>query len=466
MPKLKTFFIKSLFCFFLIIVFFNQLTISTYAQTNSGTDAVRDFYNNFDNYKQAIDITQGSMNLESWGLKTETNIIAGTACMINGRCFPDQQGGAISVVSNLTASLVNPPVNLQSYYAYMRNKIPLIKPAYAATGTQALTPIIGLWAISRNVSYLMFVVIFVVAGFMIMFRSKLNPQTVVGIQLTLPKIIVSLIMVTFSYALIALIIDISNLAVVVIANLYKDFLQSPSSLSGWLDVIMGRSPWVTDGNYQNIFSLMSQLGNTSRAAIGSSIASLVGSVGSGIWDLLSKLGASGTLAELILSMAVLSALFKTFFALLTSYVSIVISAIFSPFAFIFSALPSGQASPFNLLKSVLANSLVFPATFGMLFIAAIIQGLGSGAWEINPVKSPQFVDPNVWLPFGLSGLQTTTVGDLVPSLIAFGIILAVPRIPEIIKESLQAKEGSAMAAAGEGIKGAVANIPLIGGLMR
>ena len=38
---------------------------------------------------------------------------------------------------------------------------------------------------------------------MIMFRSKLNPQTSVSIQLALPKIVVSLILVTFSYAFIA-----------------------------------------------------------------------------------------------------------------------------------------------------------------------------------------------------------------------------------------------------------------------
>ena len=465
MPKFK-------FLLLTLIVFFWQFTTTVAAQENtSNGNAVRDFYYNFDNYKQAIDITQGSLNLESWGLKTETNIVAGTDCMINGRCFPNQEGGAISMVSHLTASLVSSPVTLNSYYAYLQTKNPLVKTAYATTGTQALTPILSLWVVSRNVAYLFFVVIFVVAGFMIMFRSKLNPQTSVSIQLALPKIVVSLILVTFSYAFIALIIDISNLTIAIIANLYKGFLQSPSSLtSDWLPTIMGLKEIATnpDGTkqYENIFSLMSSVGEDSRNAIGVSIGNLINDVGGGLWDLLDKLGASGSLASLILSMAVLGALFKTFFALLTSYVSIIISAIFSPFAFLFSAFPTSQSSPFNLLKSVLANALVFPATMGLLFLAVIIQGKGGGSWGIDPTKSPQFTDPNVWLPFGLSGLQTTSIGDLVPSLIAFGIVLAIPRVPDIIKEALQAKEGGAMAAAGEGLKGAVANIPLIGGLMR
>ena len=206
---------------------FWQFTTTVAAQENtSNGNAVRDFYYNFDNYKQAIDITQGSLNLESWGLKTETNIVAGTDCMINGRCFPNQEGGAISMVSHLTASLVSSPVTLNSYYAYLQTKNPLVKTAYATTGTQALTPILSLWVVSRNVAYLFFVVIFVVAGFMIMFRSKLNPQTSVSIQLALPKIVVSLILVTFSYAFIALIIDISNLTIAIIANLYKGFYKA------------------------------------------------------------------------------------------------------------------------------------------------------------------------------------------------------------------------------------------------
>ena len=64
--------------------------------------------------------------------------------------------------------------------------------------------------------------------------------------------------------------------------------------------------------YENIFSLMSSVGEDSRNAIGVSIGNLINDVGGGLWDLLDKLGASGSLASLILSMAVLGALFKTF----------------------------------------------------------------------------------------------------------------------------------------------------------
>jgi len=468
MPKSLTTAFKKIFFAFLILPLFLLAPLSTQAE-ELPSSAVRDFYFNQDSYRQAVEETaQGKVNFEGWGFKGEANIVAGTSCLIHGRCLSDSgqaSAGSFNIVSNLTASLFSSPVDTSQYLAYQKSKINLAKPAYASVGTAGLTPIIALWEISRNIAYLFFIIIFIVAGFMIMFRSKLNPQTTINLQLALPKIIISLLLVTFSFAIMALIIDLSEALVYIIANLYSGFSEDPSNVSTWISQLTGQAE-IPGVGLQNIFSLMSSLGRESRTALGPTIANLISEVGGAIWKFLEALGASGSLAELIIAIAVLGALFKTFFALLTAYVSIIISAIFSPLAFLMAGFPGGQSAPFGLVKSVLANALVFPATLGFLLIGAITSSTGATEWGLE-AGIVDFSGGNAWVPFGLSGLQGAAgIGTLIQNLIALGVLLAVPNIPRIVKEALQVKEGAALAAAGEGFRGALANVPLVGGLIR
>jgi len=45
-------------------------------------------------------------------------------------------------------------------------------------------------------------------AFMIMFRVRISPQTVITVQSALPKIIFTLILITFSYAIAGFLIDL------------------------------------------------------------------------------------------------------------------------------------------------------------------------------------------------------------------------------------------------------------------
>ena len=104
------------------------------------------------------------------------------------------------------------PASSIDYLAYVNQNLSnkkIVKPAYAQEGYgfRVLQPILPVWKALRNVSYFVFIIAFIVYGFMIMFRVKINPQTVISIQLALPKLIATLLLITFSYAIAGLIID-------------------------------------------------------------------------------------------------------------------------------------------------------------------------------------------------------------------------------------------------------------------
>jgi hypothetical protein len=60
----------------------------------------------------------------------------------------------------------------------------------------------------------------VVVGFMIMFRSKIGGQTLVTLGNFLPGVITSLILITFSFAIAGLLIDIGAIVTNLIAGIY------------------------------------------------------------------------------------------------------------------------------------------------------------------------------------------------------------------------------------------------------
>lgn len=423
--------------------------------------------NDRESFQEAI--KSGSAAFEGWGLHAGNNIMLGGNCFLAGGCginCPDEQQvcyndqGAIGTANNLISVLIGkPPVSNVEYFADVIDGLKIGKPAYAqSVGFQALSPILPLWKISRNICYVFFVIVFLIVGFMILFRTRINPQTVISVENSLPKIVVALILVTFSYSIVALFVDISELLIYFVAGIYINF----TTMGGTPPNIIQYVKTIRDNN--SIFTLMGSLNSTSAlvTAINQTIAPLAGGLG----NALRALGISTALGELILNIALISALFKTFFALISAYVNIILQAIFSPFIFLFGSV-STKSSFGEWIKDILSNILVFPATFGLLLLGAIILNNPGSAWNITGAAPPAGVDfdTNSWVPFGFGGIGATTVGALLKGIIAFGIILMVPSVPQMIKQAFERKPGIAEGAM-EGLKGAAGNIPILGQFLR
>ncbi len=409
----------------------------------------------------------GQTSEEPYVLSIMTNIANGIIFALAGPSETTQttqgsiqqrNGGAIGLLSNMTGTLyVSPPASSVEYLADLGSNLGVVQPAYAqGLGFSSFSSVLGLWKVFRDIAYLGFVVIFVIVGFMVMFRKRIDPRTVVTIQEALPRIVITLLLVTFSYAIVGLIVDTSELITRLIANLVVD---------GKLLGVGNPTKSVNDLLGSNIFKLVNPLRNVGGIvdAIGEITVGAVGPIG---LDWVAKITVG-----FVLWIAGFFIMFKIFFALLGAYVSVVLSVIFSPLQLLMGAIPGSNAGLGSWLKGIFANVAVFPVTFAMLAISAILQSGptlgqcnpnlawfggagGSALWcpSLKPIGS-------LWSPMGMN------FGGTVGYLAGFGILFAIPKVVEIVKESLQQKPSAAETAAMEGLKGEIKGAPFIGGLL-
>lgn len=135
--------------------------------------------------------------------------------------FVENGGGAIGLMGNAITMLYTPPFHTGTYFQNLASNFGLVKTAHAqitGTGFQGLLPIIKLWEVFRNAVYLIFVLVFVIIGIAIMLRVHIDPRTVMTIQNQIPKIIVGIIVVTFSFAISGFLIDIMYASIYLLGN--------------------------------------------------------------------------------------------------------------------------------------------------------------------------------------------------------------------------------------------------------
>jgi len=388
----------------------------------------------------------------------------------------DQQGnivqtGAVQTTSSLIASTYNKPASSVSYVAYLLNHSGITKSAYAqgsgwdflssAKSLPNFSAILDLWKLTRNVVYLLFIVIFVAIGFMIMFRSKLNPQTAVNIQLALPGIIISLIMVTFSFAICGFIIDFVYLGHNLIASIFFGNPNSP------LYTLLTAGSSGTAGTYIDtvekmdiITSLLVPTSSTGIVGWGeinvfNQLATFISNIIPTISDILG--GNISGLVPLILAFSLLGTGLKIFFGLLTKYVTLILSTVFSPFVFLLSAFPGKGEGIGTFLKTMLSAALTFPATAFMFFLSAFFVSKAAG---VDLLGLPPLNETGVLTP----GTGSTGLQNVLEPLVGLGILMAATQVPQAIDQALGAKPGIAGAATPD-IGSALSKIPIIGSLL-
>ncbi len=110
-------------------------------------------------------------------------------------------------------------------------------PTPSISGYNYLKDVIHLdkiWKSSLNIVYLFSILIFIIVGFMIMFRKNLPGNTTVTVSKALPQIIISLVLATFSFAIVGIIMDLGkvgiNLSRSIITNIYQDMGESEEKI--------------------------------------------------------------------------------------------------------------------------------------------------------------------------------------------------------------------------------------------
>lgn len=136
--------------------------------------------------------------------------------------------------------IANPPASGVYWAINGIQQAGFVPDAYAAEGLgfSALRPLIKVWTIFRDAAYMLLVLVLIAIGFMIMFRMKINAQTVIAVENSLPRIVISLLLITFSFPIAGFMIDL----------MYVIMAVSISLLAG-----NPADPFYNVGEYQNKF---------------------------------------------------------------------------------------------------------------------------------------------------------------------------------------------------------------------
>ncbi|MCL4390152.1 MAG: hypothetical protein M1484_02655 [Patescibacteria group bacterium] len=311
------------------------------------------------------------------------------------------------------------------------------KPAYAASvggiGFDSLQPLLVFWTVMRNLAYMFFAIVFVVIGMMIMFRVKIDPKTTANIQTALPKIIMALIVVTFSYAIAGFLIDIMYVLIGLIISLATSLAVNKAGVNlapEFTGLIANNSIfafWLNGSGSGPAGGVNAAAAAAVAQAVDSFVKGPLGAAGGSIAGLI-----GGSIAWLIFAVAILFVLFKTWWALLGAYGSIILNIIVAPLWLMLDAIP-GQNQFEAWIRSMLANLLAFPLVIGMIFIAWVLTA--------SDIYQNGFVPP-------LIGGNTQ---GAIQAIVGLAILLTIPKTVEIMQQVLKAPQSKFATAWGEAV---------------
>lgn len=352
---------------------------------------------------------------------------------------------ALASVNNLIFAIyTNPPANTYAFIKDAGISLGFIPKSVNAQGVgfSGLTPLLSIWKSFRNISYLLLALFMIVIGLMVMFRKKIDPKTVVTVQNALPKIIITLILITFSYAIVGIMIDLMYLLIFLIvaiigsstnmpvADIAK--LQADYTTGGWTTLIasiFGTGAITAVDDLVRFLWPFGFSGLGTGAAVGTtlSLPTIIAFLLSQATNPVGWIGIAvgvgvPALAYILLAVILLFAFFRVLFMLGIAYIQIIVSLIFAPLQLLLEAIPGGDGFT-SWIANLISNLLVFPVTVGLLL-------LGSTLSTMEPVLGGKPLWAPPLLAGGSSGIQ---------GFIALGIILSIPSIVKGIQETLKAK---------------------------
>ena len=320
--------------------------------------------------------------------------------------------GALQGAGKAMAFLYRPTITMDAYVADLMQDAGIATPAYAqGLGFSALEPVLEVWKVFRNLAYLFYVVIFLIIGFMIMFRQKIGGQAVVSAQQALPGIVISIIAVTFSYAIAAFMIEMMYLLMFFLTAVFAPNLPQIKSLT--ID--------------KNVFQIGAEL-------IASRDSGVLGTVHDAVNIMVSKLTGSasgdrnvvgwiaGLTFSVIVGFAMLFATFKLFFELLKSYIAIILAVILAPIALMVGAIPGNKAFG-GWVRGLMGNLIVFPTVLMAMIISYLVKE------NMLASTGAGFVPPYI---FNGAGLAPQVIGTI----FGIGILIVLPEIVDKVRSAV------------------------------
>ncbi|MDD5415441.1 MAG: hypothetical protein PHE48_00370 [Candidatus Daviesbacteria bacterium] len=407
-------------------------------------------------------------------------------------------GGTLGAVTSVIGALyMNPPVRTADYLASVGEGLGIVKQAHAqgvtGSGANVLKPIISLWQVSRNISYVIMIIIFVIIGLMIMFRNRINPQTVITAQTALPGLVIGLILITFSYFLAGLISDMAFIGTNIVGYYFSAAQNSPSGstihcpdssslvdctekanvlsifspLTGIIDknnaATMLSNVWSSlSVEAQRLLTMLAMFITAQTTLQSTEFLKMIPKFGEAVQALLVGITVGATLTNptaliglalaFIATAILLYSMFKLLLRLINNYITIIFLTITAPFQFLAASLPGRQGIATGWILNMLANILAFPAVLAVFYFVAFLLGP-----NVEAVKKLPFQVSDKTAVTGISAFPLLGGLDLnfINLLLAFGALVALPSIPDIIGKTV-GRASQAEQLIGQGIGAGIA----------
>ncbi len=453
-------------------------------------------------------------NLHTLTQSTIIEVLSGTICALSGRdplnpkgtCLgydpksgkigyaSQSSGGVAQVIGGFIGSTMSIPISSGDYARYAVSNFGIAKNAYAqgtspGPGFAYLSPLISVWAKFRDISYLAFVLAFTIIGLAIMFRVKIDARTVMTIQNQIPKIVVALILVTFSYAIAGFLIDMMYVIMYLVLLTFNSVHVNPNASvfsvvnQTFNPSYLNATHYMPGGGVMNLTFQMSRgIGSTfsnlttdflsstmsplfkilflpfKALELGCDVFSGLLSWGTvpgwlqkipGIGDLLGHIpgfdsifGGStcnfadtlfsgffaflfGAIAFLVVLIAIIYTLFSVWFTLIKSFIYVLVDAIMGPLWITAGIFPGSKLGFGTWVRHLMAHLSVFPMTFGVILLGKTIMD-GVGGSSGGQLFNPPLVGD------AIGGNQ------FLASIIGFGFILSLPSILDRTRKAIGA----------------------------
>lgn len=341
---------------------------------------------------------------------------------------------ALDTIGTMMAAVYeHPPASAIAWTRDMLTTAGLATPAHAqGIGFAALSPFLPLWQATRNIAYSLLIVVMIVIGFMLIFRAQIDPHTVISVQAALPKVVFTILLITFSYPIVGLLVDIMYLSIALVVSVFFQGIPS-GTLSGytpaqWQADMMTGHGGVLLGSIMGVgWRSIDDMGKfwllgAGGAAGGIGIAKIM-LVSASLWQFALAALAPAAIILVVLALALLFVFIRLLMLLANAYIQILISLILGPLVLLNEAIP-GRSAFKDWLFNVMANLSVFPATAMIIMFATFLVTSGVGGEWVPP-----------FLPSGPPGVGQ----GFFSTFLGLSVIFISPNLVVGVKKVFQAK---------------------------
>ena len=264
-------------------------------------------------------------------------------------------GSFMAMVSTMGSAIQQKdamPVNLALFFKDEVKNVPFIGNKVYASPTYNNLPfeslVLGLWKLARNAAYAILSIIMIVIGMMIMVRKKVNPQLVVTIENAIPRVILGIFLITFSYPIGATFI-----------SLIEPFKRLGDGILNGMAASLNPIGALGAGSIAVLLWLM-LMSIVAAVVTGGAALPLVG-VG---------VGAGVTMIVVFVIYLIVCAI--AFFKTLLIMIRMIMATITAPFTFAVGAIPGKEESITNWFKLMSARALSVFAMYMTLSLSGLV----------------------------------------------------------------------------------------------